>query len=178
MKIFELVEDQPIITTEGIMLFKELYDRDKEKGKDRFFQEMQYVYFLTDYKSLYYSYPEETREQKVIEDFIKIKNWKPDNLVKAAVVKYNELQNTESLRFLQSARNAMNKLSEYWNTLDVNERNNKGDKVFKPTDVSRSIADSSKMIESLDKIIEKVRKEEDYMNRTRGGGEGGFFEDK
>ena len=56
MKIFELSDDQPIVTTEGIMLFKELYDRDTQKGKDRFFQEMQYVYFLTDYKSLYYSF--------------------------------------------------------------------------------------------------------------------------
>ena len=178
MKIFEIINEQPIVTVEGIMVFKDLYDRDKDPKKSKFHQELAYVYFLTDYKSLYYSYPEETREQKVIEDFIKVKNWKPDNLVKAAVVKYNEMQNTESLRFLQSARNAMNKLSEYWNTLNVNERNAKGDKTFKPTDVSRSIADSSKMIESLDKIIEKVRKEEELGRKTRGDGEGGFFENR
>lgn len=178
MKLFEIKNNQPIVTTEGILTFRELYDRDTSTDKSRFFQELEYVYFLTDYRSYYLSYPSEEQEQQVIKDYIKIENWKPDEVVKRAIVKYKALQKTESLGLLEDARYALEKIRGYYKSIDFNKRDAKGNQLFKITDVTRSIGDISKMIESLEKLKEKVVREEELNSKTRGGAQGGYFEDQ
>ena len=156
MKIFELQNNLPVVTTEGIMSFRDLYDRDTTPSKSRFYQELEFVYFYTDYKSYYNSYPPEEKEAQVIKDYIKIPNWKPDALV----------------------LNALEKIRGYYRSIDFSKRTVKGESVFKVKEVTSSIADISKMIESLDKLTQKVQKEEELNVRTRGNETGGFFEDR
>ena len=178
MKIFELQNNLPVVTTEGIMSFRDLYDRDTTPSKSRFYQELEFVYFYTDYKSYYNSYPPEEKEAQVIKDYIKIPNWKPDALVLKAIEKYKELQKTQSLGLLEDARYALEKIRGYYRSIDFSKRTVKGESVFKVKEVTSSIADISKMIESLDKLTQKVQKEEELNVRTRGNETGGFFEDR
>jgi len=178
MKVFELVNSQPRVTTEALLTFSDLYNRDTSKNKDRFYQEMLYVYFYTDYKSYYNGIAIADREKEIIKQYIKIPGWKPDNEVKRAIEIYKQLQKTESLGLLEDARYALEKIRGYYKSIDFNKRDTKGNQLFKITDVTRSVGDIAKMIESLDKLTDKVRKEEELGRRSRGEGEGGFFESK
>lgn len=176
MKLFEIKNNQPIVTTEGIMTFSELFQRDTSKDKSRFFQELEYVYFLYDYKSYYLAYPPDTREQEVIKDFIKIKDWKPDVIVKKAIQKYKELQHTFSLRYLDAARDVTEKTIDHWKNVDYNAVNSKGDPRYKVNEVNKSVADASKVLESLDKLTDRVQKEQALNSKARGEGAGGEME--
>lgn len=175
MKIFELKNTVPIITEDGMMVpeFKTLYEQE-EVG----FKKLQFVYFSTDYKSFYLNVPEDTREKELVKDFIGIPGWKPDVDVKKAIEKYKLLQKTESLGLLEDARYALEKIRGYYKSIDFSKRDTKGNQVFKITDVTRSIGDISKMIESLEKLKEKVIKEEELNSKVRGGSQGGYFEDQ
>ena len=98
-------------------------------------------------------------------------------MVKRGIVKYKALQKTESLGLLEDARYALEKIRGYYKSIDFNKRDAKGNQLFKITDVTRSIGDISKMIESLEKLKEKVVKEEELNSKVRGGAQGGYFED-
>lgn len=176
MKIFELRNNQPIVTTEGIVTFRELYDRDTSEKKDRFFQEMCYIYFLYDFKSYYLAYSPEVREKEIIKDYIKIPDWKPDDVVKRAVKKYKELINTFALRYLDGAREVTEKTMEYWKNVDYKVMTVKGEPKYKINDVNKSVADAAKVLESLDKLTDRVQKEQALNSKSRGEGSGGEME--
>lgn len=176
MKLFEVKNNLPVPTTEAYLTFSELLDRDVSSDKSRFFQELQYLYFLYDYKSYYLSYPPDTREKEVIKDYIKIKDWKPDDVVKRAIDKYKALQTTFSLRYLNAARDVTEKTMDHWKNVNYNLVNAKGEPRYKVNDVNKSVADAAKVLESLDKLTDRVQKEQILNSKARGDGDGGLLE--
>lgn len=180
MKIFELQSNYPIITAEALLIsaFGAVWNRDKTKDKSVATKELAYVYFKTHYKSIYNNYPEEIREEKIIEDVFKEK-YTPDKLVLEAVEKHIELQNTFNMRFLKSARGAAEKTMKYFDTVDYSERDDKGNFVYKVKEVTAAIKDCAGIIDTLDKLMEKVSKEQQIKeSKQRGSGTGGYFEEK
>lgn len=178
MKVFELINGLPTVTIEAILTFQYIYDRDTSKDKHRFYQEMEYIYFMCHYKSYYLAYPEEERQGIIIKDYIKIKDWQPDNLVSKAIKKFKELQKTESLGLLQDAKYAIEQMRGYWRNVDFEEKDSRGALVYNPTVVSKSIADAAKMIETIEKLQDKVEKEMELNTSVKGKSTGTFFEDK
>jgi|JI10StandDraft_1071094.scaffolds.fasta_scaffold70734_3 hypothetical protein len=161
MSIFQLENNVVKISPEVISIpeFKEIWDRDKSKEKGKAYKEIAYVYFMADYKSPYTAYPPGEREDKIKSDFIRDESWVRDDKVNAAIKKYEELQQTPTLRLLMSAKFAAEKLSEFFRTQDPEHRN-----------YTSNLEKLGKIIESLDKLEERVKKEETNQNRVRGGG--------
>lgn len=135
-----------------------IWDRDKSKDKGLAYKELSYIYFLCNFKSPYQSYPENKREQQVIHDFIRDDSWHPDEKITLAIEKYNEMQETPSMRLLRSARKTVDEISR-----DLQEMDDKS-KTY-------TLANLGKIIESIDKLEEKVKKEITTESRVRGGGE-------
>ena len=172
--MFELIDHKVKISPEMLNIpeYKDIWDRDKVKGKHKAFSELSYVFYVTDYKSPYKNYPEEERLQKVAADFCFKslgENWKPDNKVKLAIMKYKELQTTPSLRYLDSVQNLLEKITNYFNGIQIDD------------DSLKTAVDSSdkanKIILALPKIREAVEKEISENSKIRGGGQVGMFED-
>ena len=180
MKLFELVNQQPLITTEALLIpvFKKIWDSDKSKDKGQAIKELAYVYLTTDYKSIYSSFPTDIKIDTVKKDLFGGK-YTPSKDVEEAIRKYEELQDTFNMRFLKSARAAAEKTMGYFETIDYSERDIKGNVVYKVKEVTGALKDCAGIIETLDKLVEKVSKEQKLKeSRTRGNGEGAFFESK
>ena len=180
MKLFELVAQQPLITTEALLIpaFKKVWDIDKSKDKGQAIKELAYVYLTTDYKSIYSNFPTDIKIDTVTKDLFNGK-FTPSKEVQEAIKKYEELQDTFNMRFLKSAKAAAEKTMGYFESIDYTERDVKGNLVYKVKEVTGALKDCAGVIETLDKLIEKVSKEQKLKeSRTRGGGEGSFFEDK
>jgi len=162
MAVFHLENNVVKVAPEllNIPEFKVIWDRDKSKDKGVAYKEIFYIYFTTDYKSVYNAYPEHEREARVIKDFIRDDKWIPDDEIKAACIKYDELQVTPTLRLLQSARTATDKLSQFFLIQDPEHKN-----------YTSNLEKLGRLIESMDKLEEKVKKEQTNSNRVRGGGE-------
>jgi|SRR6266403_664721 len=116
MKIFKIENHILELDKDEIRLipeFKELLIRDKGKnGNDRSskstcYKEFKYIYFVADYKSPYVDYPDKDREKYSKEDSGFDKDWKVDNSIKLAIDKYKFLQETPSIKILNSLQRGL-----------------------------------------------------------------------
>lgn len=178
MKLFDLQGNVPTVTTEALLIpeFSALWTRDKSKNKARAHKELAYVYFRMDYKSLYNNYPIESRDRALAEEILGDVHYKPDEIVQAACDKYDVMQETPSMGFLKDARRCAEELRRYFRTIDFSERDKGGKPVHKATDVSNTLKNCAGIIDSLEKLMEKVAKEQLTNGSIRGGGQGGYFE--
>jgi hypothetical protein len=159
--------------------FKAVWDKHKDKSiADK---ELAYVYFVADYKSDYSSYGND-KPIAVAKDIMP-EDWKPDKITNDAVEKYKELQKTTSIRFLEWARMSMCGITDYFREMAILETDSTAVKKkkmseFDPEKTVKLLKDVEPILTKLDKIEEKVLREEGLgENKIRGGGDIGFFED-
>lgn len=179
MKIFELNNNQPAVTVEALLVpeFKKIWDRDKTKDKSKAFNELRYIYFSTDYKSLYLSINSDDRAKKLAEDFMGDEKWKPDKDIISACMKYKEFQNTPTMRFLEDNQSAMESMGKYFRSIDWHEDTERGQPRYKITEVSAAVKNAGGIIDNIEKLKEKVSKEQSLSkDRARGQGSGGLLE--
>lgn len=180
MKLFDIDNNTVIVHPEALLIqsFKLLWDRDKSKDKHTALKEMAYVYFMTDFKSPYDRYDKNEKGQQVNIDIMGNQAYTPDEAVISAANTYKNLQQTFSMKFLESAKVAARELMRFFNEVNLSERTDKGAVVYKPVDVTNALSQSVKVIEALDRWTEKVQKEQELTDsKITGGGVAGHFED-
>jgi hypothetical protein len=170
MGLFDYKDYKVVISPDAAAIppFRKIWERDKSKEKHKATQELSYIYFVYDFKSPYNIYPEEDRKIKVNTDFIKDPDWTPDPEVLVAIDEYKEFQRTYSMRFLESARGLADKLSTYFDEVDFNATDESGKPIYSAKDAVSNLKQVGDVIESLDKVEEKVKKEIDSKAKVRG----------
>ena len=119
MKLFDIENGQVILNPTSLWLpeFKKLWDRDKSKTKAKAAREISYIVFLYDYRSPYQAYPEGDRESRIKADYFSdMPNWTPDDDINAAIKRFDEFQDSASLRLLRSIKLALESINEYFKT--------------------------------------------------------------
>ena len=170
MGLFDYKDHKIVLNPDAVAIppFRKLWERDKSKTKHKATQELTYIYFMYDFKSPYNIYPENDRKSRVMNDYIKTPDWKPDAEVKLAIASYNEFQRTYSMRFLESARGLADKLSSYFDEVDFHATDDNGKPLYSAKDAVSNLKQVGDVIESLDKVEEKVRTEVDSKSKIRG----------
>lgn len=181
MKLFDIDNNHKLtIHPEALLIqsFKLLWDGDNSKDKKVALKELAYVYFMTDYKSPYEKYDKDEKHLQICEDVMGDTKYKPSAEVLKAIEVYKNLQQTFSMKFLESAKTASRELMRFFDTVDLQERTDKGAPIYKPSDITSALSQSVKVIEALDRWTEKVQKEQELTDaRITGGGTAGYFED-
>lgn len=99
----------------AIKEFKALWNGDSP------IEELSYVYFFADWQSPYRSKPEKTRTNIVRDDVITKENWNPDDRIKKAIKKYEELQEeTTSIALLKEVEKNIFRIREYLQSINLN----------------------------------------------------------
>jgi len=176
--LFDLKDGKVVLNPNSLAIpsFKKIYERDKSKKKDRALTEISYVYFLVDYKSPYSAYPEDKREKAIKTDFISIDSWEPDELILEAIDKYKEFQRTTSMRLLDGAKAASDKLTDYFNNIDFALMDDNRKPVYTAKDVAANLKSVGAIVESLEKVEDKIKKEISTSSTIIGGGTEGAYE--
>lgn len=176
--MFELKDNRVIVSPNTLALpfFKVLWDIDKTKYKDEVFKQFLYIYYLVDFKSPYSSYPEDERRNRIIKDIIKTPDFKESEELKEAIEKYKELNRTTSLDLLESVRGLLYKSKEYFNSVQFDANGDATDELSKAAKVIDSAGKLGKLIETLNLLEEKVKKELTQKGARRGGVETAEFE--
>ena len=170
MGLFDFKDYKVVLHPDSVAIppFRELWERDKTKHKHKATQELSYVYFVCDFKSPYAIYNEKERPRKVKSDFIKDSDWEEDDLVKDAMKKYNEFQETYTMKFFYSARGLSEKLQAYFDEVDFAVMDEKGKPVYSAKDAMANLQKVGDVIESLNKVEDKVKKEIDDKAKIKG----------
>lgn len=149
---------------------------DKSKDKVTAFKYFQYIYFSTDYKSLYNTYDKELKDEMLKRDYIGDLKWEPSKEVIAAINKYKELQNTPTMRFLEDNKFAMESMGKYFRNINWDESDDNGKPKYDITKVANAVKTAGGIIDNIDKLIDKVAKEQAIGSKVRGNTTGGLLE--
>jgi hypothetical protein len=113
MKFFKMEGMKLILDYPEVLLineFRNLVDRDKTPNHEDVYKELVFIYFYCDFNSPHIHKQDDKRKADAIREARLPASWRIDALVKNAIDKYNELQNTASVKLLinlkQSLENA------------------------------------------------------------------------
>ena len=179
MKLFKLEGYNLTISEEAYMLkpFKDLWKRDKSKGKEQALQELAYIYFMEDTRSDYQVYidKEERSKQVKLGEGLK-ESWKPDKLVIEAQEFYASFK-SEAALLLEDIRVAITKLREFIKTIDLSATDDKGKPIYTLNTYTATIKQIPELITSLDEAERTIAKETIGNDKVRGSVEKAMFED-
>lgn len=141
---------------EALMIeeFYTLWKRDKSKGKEKALKELAYIYHTTDYQSIYRNYHPDIQEVKIKLDIFGDKEWKPDDYIKHAQAKYQQLQTTLSMELLRDVELGLGKLRDYFRNAEFDDdEDGRNAKNFIAN--VKAMGDVVKGIKSLKEEVEK-----------------------
>lgn len=178
MSILFNVEGKAVFPNPETLLlspFKEIWERDKKKNKEFALEDLAYIEFISSMKATnpYRQYAENKKKEEVTKDIITRKNWKPDELIEKAIRKNIEFQTEASTTYsyYMAAKKVAEKMKDFFETVDINERNKAGMPVYKPADITRAINDTEKVLTNLKNLEKKVEEELYESVKTRNNKE-------
>jgi hypothetical protein len=175
------------LNTPDLLLIKEfsaLVDKDRNKTKEdpkgtslsRAFREFTYIYLMISWTSPYSDYTEQERHSECLKDAnLTEKEWN-DPIFRAACRKYREMQNSSRvLKLIKSAQGVIDKITDYFDTLDIQERDAvTGKPIFKTKDVMAELANVSGIVEQLKTLEILYKKEQEQSSSLMGNVDVGF----
>jgi hypothetical protein len=178
MRLFTIENNYPSIIPEVLLIpeFANIWNRDKSKTKENAKTELAYLYFRCSFDSPYLSYGEDDMIDKIHEDLFKSKKYKPDKDLLIALKKYEELSENPATNLLKGVRSGMEKLKDFLLTVNLHEKTKAGNTVHKPSEITRALADVSKMFNSYNELFQRAQSEESNSDKLRGGTKGGLLE--
>lgn len=154
-------------TTESLLIFpfKDIWERDTSVDKRYAIEDLSYIEFMTSVQKSnpYSGYPEHQRSEKIIKDIITRAEWNEnDSLILAGIDKLKLFQEEASVtyNYYMAAKSAAEKMQLFFTSFsmaDVNLRT--GAPIYKPKDITSALNDTSRVLENLNSLREKVDNE-------------------
>jgi len=161
-ELFDLKNRRVTVAPQALWIpeFKDIWEADESDNKDIAMNELAYVYYIADYKSPYLSaLTPDLVAQTVAKDFMKDSNYEPNELVLKAIAKYKELKLTPSMLLLNASLKTVHNLIDYMENVDLQERDQHGKPLYKPNDVTGSLAKIGGIVDSINKVRSNVERE-------------------
>lgn len=173
---------QPNTETLLVSPFKEIWARDKSKGKENALEDFTYIEFMTSMLKTnpYKGYASEVKDKVVRDAVITQSNWQVDELILKGMEYIFKIQKEGSPTYTlyMSALQAKDKLERFFRTVDLDERSPKtGFPIYKPKELSSAMLDVDKLTASLAALAKKVEEELFDSIKTRGAKEISPFAD-
>jgi len=168
MSLLFTVESKVVSPTTQVLLippFKEIWERDTTKDKRYAIEDFSYIEFMASIQKSnpYSGYAEHQRPEKIIKDIITREDWdQEDPLLIQGIAKLKEFQAEASVtyNYYMAAKSAAEKMQQFFigfSMSDVNLRT--GAPIFKPKDITSALNDTSRVLENLNTLREKVDNE-------------------
>lgn len=161
-----------------IKSIKNLWNRDKSKGKERALSELGYIYFMVDPRSTYsYITDIDSREEKIILEEGLPKGWKPDKVVQDAMKSYKDSIITTSYLLLEDTKFAVDNLRKYLRSMDFTETDDNGKPKYPVNTLATAVNQVADLAEKLMKAERTVAQEIVENSKMRGQKEKSILED-
>ena len=133
-------------------------------------RKLTYIYHMCDFNSQYEGYNNDIKHTKICEFILKDPTFQPDDEIKRLMVIYKESQQEESptLYLYENAKDTLYKFAEYYKGIDFDEKDLKGQPVYKASEVAMSLGKVGAMMKAYDDMKERVKKEIFTTNKTKG----------
>lgn len=179
MNLFELKNYAVTYSPQALMLapFKKIWDLDLTEDKEIANKELAYVYYMADDRSDYmFELDELARGTQVIKD-LDLQGWIEPDYVRDAITYYRSMSETTSTKLLESTRGVIQKISEFLDVIDPNERDKMNKPVFNMNQIVGAVEKMPKLLKALNEVEKEVIKEKEIKGQT-GSRDAGVFDDE
>lgn len=183
MKLFEMKDFNLVVTDEawGLLPFKAILKRDKNRNKETAFKEMLFIYFYVDIRSDYmYIVDDKIRYQEIKKDIKLPDDWKIDSVIQEAIEFYKKMSISPTARLYKSALKAADDIAKYLEMTDIllAERTDKGSVVTPLSTVTASLKAVPVIMKDLKSAYKELLSEQKELEgRTKGSKSLNPFED-
>jgi len=171
MNLFEVVNNVVTFSPQALAIkpFKEIWDNDESKDKYVATQELAYIYYMADERSDYkYILDNEEREEEIVKILNMPKGWsgKKKELIRA-IHYYERLSETTSTKLLKSTRLVLQKISEFLDNINMNERDERTKKpIHDISKITSAVEKIPKLVKAINEIEKEVIKEKELKAQS------------
>lgn len=161
-------------TTEVLLIepFKSIWERDDTESKEKALRDFAFIEFMVSKKKTnpYAGYSDEERLKKLSSIYYDDENVNLDPKIEQAMAHLVEFQTDASptYTYLVSLRNIADRIKHYFNTVDIDERDDKGKPIHTISNITRAIGDIDKVLQTLHTAEAKVEQELYETTKTKG----------
>lgn len=163
--------------------FRTIWTLEYNKGKgdhdgrkrDRAKAELLYVEYMYNPKTPYRDYSEKDREEQARLDTGLTGDWEPSKELLSVIKKYKDSVTTRFYKLLTAAENAIDKIRNYLDTVDLTKETSSGNLVNHPTDVIKVLSDLPKLATALKALQEQAKYDLVSSSKTKGDHEVGWM---
>lgn len=182
MNLFEIVNNNVTFSPQALLIvpFKEIWDNDESDDKVMANLELSFIYYMTDERSDFMHILDTDERIEEVKKFIGLpEEWNGSTkLMVRACHYYQKASETTSTKLLQSTRLVLQKISEFLDNINMNERD---DRTNKPIHDIGKITGAVEKIPKLIKAINQIEKEvinERALKSQSGNKTQSMFEDE
>ena len=171
MKLIEYSDYQIKIADEALLVrpIRRLFNADRSERKEKFLQQMSYLYFVCDPRSSYsYILDEEERKQAVIQQEGLPSDFKPSEFLLEAMEIYKKHTMTVSQKLLSDALVGANSVGEFLRTVDLTETDDKGRPKYQVSQITAALKNLEGIINTIQTLQKKVEQEIVDNGKARG----------
>lgn len=159
-----------------LIVFREIWERDKSKDKRTAKMELAYIYFMEDVRSDYMVISDKDRRSETIcLDEGMPKTWKPDKAITDAMEFYRSKQPEQAL-WLEAERKFIDKLERTMDAIDPGAMDSKGRLINPLNQTAQLVETVNKAISSYNKTQKEVFSDIQKEEKVRGSVEKSDFE--
>ena len=180
MKLFKFEGFKLNVSEEALAIkaFRDIWERDKNKSKEKAIQELGFIYFFCDPRSDYmFLIDEDTRLEKIIEQEGLPKDWKPDDKLNKAMEVYKYLTTSPSSLLLQDTRELIDKLRKQLKEIDLTAVDDKGKPIYTLNTITSTIKQIPGLIKDLNEAEKAIISDIEENSKMRGNGVKKLLED-
>jgi hypothetical protein len=176
MNLFEIVNNVVTFSPQALMIkpFKAIWDADESEDKTQALLEMSYIYYMADDRSDFMHILDHDEREEEVAKFIGLPDsWSGNRkeLVRA-IHYYEQLSETTSTRLLKSTRLVLQKISEFLDNINMNERDERTKKpIHDISKITSAVEKIPKLVKAINEIEKEVIKEKELKaqsgNRTQ-----------
>lgn len=174
MKLIKIEDFQLKIADEALLIkpIRMLWNQDRSARKERFYQQMSYLYFTCDPRSSYsYILNDEEKRKAIIEQEGLDKNFKPSKLLQEAMEIYKKHNVTMSQKLLDSALVAANTVGNFLREVDLTAEDDKGRPKYQVSSITAALKNVEGIVSSLQNLQKKIEQELEDEGKARGSQE-------
>lgn len=172
MRLITIENYELIVAPEALLIrpIRRLWNQDRSEKKEKFYQQISYLYFMVSPQSSYsYLLSEEERHEAIIEQEGLPKDFQPSALLKEAMEIYKAHTITPSQQLLTSALNAAHTVSEFLNDPTIlRQEDDKGRPKYQISSITTALKNVEGIVASLQNLQKKVDQELEEASKARG----------
>lgn len=174
MRLIKIENYELKIADEALLIkpIRMLWNQDRSSKKEKFYEQMSYLYFMADPRSSYaYLLNEEEKKQAIIEQEGLPKDFKPSKLLEDAMEIYKKHTVTVSQKLLESSLIGANKVSIFLREVDLTEEDDKGRPKYQVSTITAALKNVEGIVASIQNLQKKVDQEVEDNTKVRGSQE-------